>query len=721
MTSIMNIPLTEILWVIIPALSAVLYAAILYSYGGNWRDLDAAERWLMLFVAVAALWGLSSVLLHVAPGFISPEILIRLVALFNFAMPLTVYGFTAYFLSRRKAIRLLNIGIVAYFVIAVLILTGKVVYDAHVENGVVSQKFGPAMIIAAIYWVVYMYGAGLAILREWRRTQNTDYRNRLAYILGVIFFLTLGNTINVTPLQAYPLDQLFAAIAAGLLALSLAQQHVLSAQKALPRIIGMVIFAFVYVFVISASLYILGRLARWTLLMASVFLTLISTILLLSYEPLRRQIYAFINNWFFEEYDVNQLLYNISQIATYLRLPQALGQDILKELQKTLDLENAALILRHEIDPEYRLVATVGFRNPPENIVFPADSPFVDVLADVDRALTLEELAEHPKAHGLWQREWDALWRLNAAVIVPITSDEGVIGGMVLGPKRSGRPFTLRERRHILPLIANQIAIALANSRLYAQVQKEAEMLAKANEELRELNKIKTEMVQNVSHELRTPLTLIQGYAELLAYDMLNSPEKIKEAGEIILEHAQHLRHLVEQLLAFQRLQREGIQLKPFDLREWLHHVFVAWEPTMERAGLRLTMEVDDEVGWALGNPEYLRQVIDNLMDNARKFSKPGGEVRIRAWKEGDEIYIAVSDQGIGVPPEKLPYLFERFYQVDGTATRRYGGMGIGLALCKEIVEMHGGRIWAESEGIGKGLTVTFTLKSASPPQTEQE
>ncbi len=710
----MSIPWTEVLWVIIPALSAIFYAAILYTYGGNWRNLDAAERWLMAFVTVAALWGLSSVLFHTAPEFIPPEVLVRLVALFNFAMPLTVYGFTAHFLARRFAIRLLNIGIILYLVIAILILLGYVVYDARVVNGVVTQKYGPAMILAAAYWVTYMYGAGLAILKEWRRTHNEDYRNRLAYLLGVIFFLTLGNTINITPLQIYPLDQLCAAIAAGLLALSLARSHVLTTQQALPRILGILVFAFLYVFIISITLYILGQLARWTLILASVLFALVSGVLLLSFEPLRRQIMTFINHWFFEEYDVNQLLYNISQASTYLRLPHVLGRDILRELQNALDLSSAVLVLKHEFEPEYRPIAWVGNEPPPEDARFPEDSPLIEVLGSVGRALTLEELAEHPKAHALWQREWETLYNLNTRVIVPIVSEEGVIGFMALGPKRSGRHFSLRERRHILPLIANQIAIALTNSWLYGQVQKEAEMLARANEELRELNKIKSEMVQNVSHELRTPLTLIQGYAELLAYDMLETPQEIKEAGEIILQHAKHLRHLVEQLLAFQRLERSGIEKEPFDVAQWLKEVYQAWAPTMAREGLTLHLDVAEDVDGVLGNREYLRQVVDNLMDNARKFSKRGGHVYLRAWREGDTVYISVRDEGIGVPKEKLPFLFERFYQVDGTSTRKYGGMGIGLALCKEIVEQHGGRIWAESEGLGKGLTVTFTLPALS-------
>ncbi len=127
-------------------------------------------------------------------------------------------------------------------------------------------------------------------------------------------------------------------------------------------------------------------------------------------------------------------------------------------------------------------------------------------------------------------------------------------------------------------------------------------------------------------------------------------------------------------------------------------------------AKVEVRWEVAPDLSLLMADPDLLGQVVVNLLDNALKFSPGGGVVTVRAWPEGDEVIIAVSDQGIGIPPDKLGRIFERFYQVDGSTSRRFGGMGIGLALCKAIVEAHGGRIWAESAGEGQGSTFYVAL-----------
>ena len=117
-----------------------------------------------------------------------------------------------------------------------------------------------------------------------------------------------------------------------------------------------------------------------------------------------------------------------------------------------------------------------------------------------------------------------------------------------------------------------------------------------------------------------------------------------------------------------------------------------------------------------MADPIFMGQVMENLLDNAVKFSPREGLIRVRAWTEGNETIIAVSDNGVGIPPDRLEKIFEYFYQVDGSTTRRFGGMGIGLSLCSVIVRAHGGRIWAESAGAGQGSTFYIALpQSASP------
>jgi len=225
----------------------------------------------------------------------------------------------------------------------------------------------------------------------------------------------------------------------------------------------------------------------------------------------------------------------------------------------------------------------------------------------------------------------------------------------------------------------------------------------------------KDEMIQNVSHELRTPLTMIRGYADLLREGRLGnlSPQQA-EAIDALYRNAERLHFMIHRLLTLQTLDPAAFERVKMDPARWLENALRNWLPRAEAAGINLILDIPPNLPPIQATPDLLNQVMDNLLDNAIKFSPEGGEIRIRAWQEGGEIIIAVSDQGVGIPPDKLDRVFERFYQVDGSSTRQFGGMGIGLTLCKRIIEGHGGRIWAESEGEGKGSTFYIALPIAS-------
>ncbi len=249
----------------------------------------------------------------------------------------------------------------------------------------------------------------------------------------------------------------------------------------------------------------------------------------------------------------------------------------------------------------------------------------------------------------------------------------------------------------VLQTLATYVSIAVSNARLYA----------KAQDALR----AREEMLNNVSHELRTPLTIIRGYAELMIEGLVGElNEDIRVVAETILDQAKHLSHLVDQLVTFRKVERESIVTEPVYFSEWLRHVVSTWSPMLNESGLNLVWEIPNQLGVIQGNTNYLLEVMNNLLDNARKFSPENTTITVRAWRDGDSVYVSISDEGIGVSPEKLPRIFERFYQVEGGINRRFAGMGLGLALVYEIITRHGGNVWAESEGEGKGLTVTFTL-----------
>ncbi len=219
-------------------------------------------------------------------------------------------------------------------------------------------------------------------------------------------------------------------------------------------------------------------------------------------------------------------------------------------------------------------------------------------------------------------------------------------------------------------------------------------------------------MLQNVSHELRTPLTHIQGYSDLLLDGIMGalSPEQ-HHALSVIRSRAQILTLLVDDLLTLQSLEKDGLRLGAVALAQVAREVVDAYQDIAKRSGIILKKEWAEDLPWAWGDAERLKQVVRNLVDNAIKFSPDGGEVTVRLWNDEKSLFCSVSDQGIGIAPELQERVFDRFYQVNGSTRRRFGGTGIGLALVRQVVEAHGGRVWVESSGVpGEGSTFTFSI-----------
>ncbi len=243
--------------------------------------------------------------------------------------------------------------------------------------------------------------------------------------------------------------------------------------------------------------------------------------------------------------------------------------------------------------------------------------------------------------------------------------------------------------------------------------EKEAEeSLRETNEALELALVAKQEMLQNVSHELRTPLTLILGYTALLADDGLGPlTNEQQEALEVLTSQSQQLHHMIDRLLLLQSLDQKKVRARACHLPTLLQGFLLSWHAHAQQQGIHLVWDATGEdIPEVPVDPDLLEQVINNLLNNAIKFSPAGSTVRVRVWATPQEACISIADQGIGIAPENQKSIFERFYQVDGGSTRRAGGVGIGLALCKEIVQAHAGRLWVESAGEGNGSTFHVAL-----------
>ncbi|MEP6916989.1 MAG: ATP-binding protein, partial [Acidobacteriota bacterium] len=279
---------------------------------------------------------------------------------------------------------------------------------------------------------------------------------------------------------------------------------------------------------------------------------------------------------------------------------------------------------------------------------------------------------------------------------VPVKSRSGVVlGGLFFGHSTAG-VFTEQHEQLVFG-IASWASLALENATLYLGVQ--------------ESSRLKDEFLATLSHELRTPLNAILGYARMARSGLITG-EKLARAVETIERNATSLTQIVEDVLDVSRIISGKIRLnvQPVDMPKVIRDAIEGIMPAADAKGVRIEAIVDPRAAPIAGDPERLQQVLWNLVSNAVKFTARNGKVQIRLSRVNSHVELAVSDTGIGIPPEFLPHIFERFRQADSGTTRERGGLGLGLAISRHLIEMHGGTIHAASGGAGQGATLRVKL-----------
>jgi len=257
--------------------------------------------------------------------------------------------------------------------------------------------------------------------------------------------------------------------------------------------------------------------------------------------------------------------------------------------------------------------------------------------------------------------------------------------------------------------------------RQHAALRRADEEILQVNRQLEQSNRYKSEFLANMSHELRTPLNAILGFSEILLDLTMNlTPGERTEFLRNIHSSGQHLLGLINDILDLAKIEAGKMELKAEDLRvsEALQEVTAILEPMARQQGLQLITTGAVEASVIKADRSKFKQVLYNLLSNAVKFTPPPGQITITVKDAPDQLTVSVQDTGIGMKGEDLPKLFREFEQIDGSYTRRYQGTGLGLALCRRFVQMHGGRIWAESK-FGKGSTFTFTIPREPRPAPE--
>lgn len=310
--------------------------------------------------------------------------------------------------------------------------------------------------------------------------------------------------------------------------------------------------------------------------------------------------------------------------------------------------------------------------------------------------------------------------KTRALLLVPV-SIRGEVIGFLAAEDSHPRPF-MREEIASVESIAAAIGPTLDNARLYKETQAALRRAEAAYADLQRLDAMKSQFIQNVSHELRTPLAIVKGYVDLIldASFGFDTDPVLEQSLVAIQTHTNRLVDLVESVTMLEDLEAGALESYPQPLLPVLIKAVKSVQQQVNRHNLKLVLEFPAHLPKVDLDPQRLGLALWHLLDNAIKFNQEGGRIWVKAWKKDEEVYCEICDEGIGISQEEKERIFDRFYQVDGTTKRKYGGMGLGLSLVKEVVEKHNGYVEVESAGYHQGSCFRIILP-IHQPQSERK
>lgn len=703
---------------------AILVVAVLAHLGIGlftflYRPDSATHRFFLLFAVVSAVWGVANYLsLHQGTPQATLD-MIRWVMFFATLHAFSLFLLIHTFPSPTIKLRKLHLALLLLLVSAVLVLTRTPLIFASIE-GIGSQASpqpGPAIPLFALTTGSFVLGAIYLLIARYRHSRGVEKAQLQYLMVGVtgsaaMIFLTnfalvviFGITSLVTLGSSYTLIFIIAT------AYSIVAHHLFDIRVIIKRTVvysGLLLFA-----VMAYSLIIFTTAALFdqpsNFLESRTFVTnlVAASLIAIGFDPLRRRLIRLTDRYLFVgEYTINEVIASLAQtLNNVLDLDEAL-QSMMKVLTKALRIKRSAtFIVRTEKDElVVKRVQSVGYTTA-ARLTLERNSAFLQYFKDPKNGLiVIEELVAELKGHhhtsrqDLGQQLAEEAEQLNAAVAIPIRVNDKLIGILTVDRKLSGDIFT-SEDLQLLDIVAKQTASAIEKSRFYEDDQ------------------LKSEFVSIASHELLTPTAAIEGYLSMILDEkMAKVDKKAEDYLRKVQSSAHRLSELVTDLLSVSRIEggRIVINKRPVEVSPIITSVIDEIKVKADQADIKLTyLAPPKSLPKVLADPDRVAQVLTNLVSNAIKYNKPKGTIEVSVEVDKHFVTIVVVDTGIGIAPNHLPHLFEKFYRVhDDSAAAEKIGTGLGLYITRSIVELMGGRIMAKSQ-VGKGSTFSFTLPVA--------
>ncbi len=652
-------------------------------------------------------------------------------------IPTFFYHFTVSFVNRekekRKAIFFNYLSGVIFFILlhfTDLIINGVHEYFWGYQTNVNSSRIHDLFIILLI--LTFLLGFKELVIVFKHLQKGTKERNRLKYVL-LSYIIAIVAALDFIPnygIEFYPIGSVFIVSWISLLAYSIVKHQLMDITVAIKKTVAyslvlLLLIVPCFAAVIATEKYLPQ--SFYYPVLAFLFVT-VGFI----FPRLKVQAERNLENVLFRGiFDYKETLDNLSkEMATLQDLDELLA-NATKTIARAIDTSAMGLYLFKENEKyQYQLKSSYG--------KFTEDWPQLDRYSDLvqcmrsgDDIIKPEKAVKKGDCHSsLVEKE---LYALNARISIPIKFERMLMGFMIIGEKESAGDYS-KEELKVLSTMANQLAVAIENSLKYEEikdlsvnlekiVEERTIELRRANDELMQLDRLKNEFFSRVSHELRTPLANIVLPVENILMELGDQihPENRKEK-EAILRNARKLMKRINEILDLSKLEAGKMEVKASlrDIHNILEDIVFASSMAAKGMGIDLIFDPDPQLPNIYVDSEKMEKVFSNLISNALKFTNRGGYVRIKTSEEDHHIQVCVIDTGIGIEQNEIPHIFNRFHQADGSSSRKYEGTGLGLALVKELVDLHLGSVEVTSK-LDEGTTFTVRLLKGKEHFSENE
>jgi signal transduction histidine kinase len=608
------------------------------------------------------------------------------------------------------------IGVIIASILAMGVAISPFLFtEIGIKNGISSPNPGPGMLLFVPVAIGSLIAGIVTLIKKYVKSSGIE-KTQLRFILGgvltmflliitfnfvlVVFFKNL-NFISLSPLYTLP----FVAM----VTYSVIKHRFLDIGLIVAR---SVTFAIIVIFIAAFYAFTFLLFGRQFLhldlnVTQQSVLIILTITLVISFQVIQRFIERITSKVLFRgRYNVDEVLSELGRMMASTLHLEEVTHKILRKLTDDVQISRAAFILIN-----VGMVSDVrseGYTTAPT-----LDEEEVKVINQADKILVFDELNEG--------EEKSVMRKMEISVVVPLKAEGDPVGLLILGPKKSGDIYS-EEDLNLLEILAPEVAVAIQNAKAYEEIRrfnvtlqeeinKATNDLKKANVQLQELDKLKDEFVSLASHELRTPMTAIRGsLATILEGYAGELSSEAKEFLTAAYNENDRLIRLVNNLLNISRIEagRFTFNIAKINLEDVIMEVVNNLNSAAKEKNLILEYKKDGPLPLTIADPDKIREVLINLIGNAVKFTHVGG-VTVTTKINGSDIVTSVSDTGSGIAKEDTDLLFKKFSQIQGDYAKQSGGTGLGLYICKQIIEGLGGKIWLESI-MGRGSSFFFSL-----------